>query len=1238
MYTSIVTYSNYCRRCGPVSALLLRRPSPNRCNETPRPLHDIGYTVPKEQEDVGYFFTHHPLALNEFLPLVLTTTATTTTIATMSWTGVDMPLMNANHDVHDDDDDELDNLFSFATASSTGAESSSAASMTTATTTTTVGASGPNDPNHHRTDAGLLSPAAFLASMTSAVDGKDQDEDSANGSEDSFLQLLEQQQQPTDLMTVSTNTVTVPPTPKDELSEETELQDLLDWLDQDDDAAEEAAQKERDEEEVLLPPTPPVVVNVEEKKEETEISTTMPEEQLKFQSLEEVVKSSKSSMSQVREWLDKESFQVSSALRPYLWSRVVCGKTLDELLSSSVADSFETWEQHHQYLFLPQPPPQQLQPQNETDNTAITVGDDKILPSTQGPPQLSRRQRAKLHWILQQANEWSDRIVTVRKGEKVHCQKALASLLLNHYFTGRTEDDDDNDNNSDDDNNKEEHDEEFDHDTLLPPVACAILSAGVPKTAASVMLSQIVPHFMPILALNQLEREDAAQLMHQQFYLLAAYHLPSLVLHLDRYLPNWFLWPDFKGHSPKNGQGYIPQSYLLSHMAGESGTTSRSSTLIHPQWILALWDLMLTSSNNSLRFFLVLAVLEATAHEIVLLTDDDLKAKLVQVLSFQHQEEEERNGDFSIQDTQDQITNQDAQAWVQKWTSKAQLLWERTPISISRRLKRVEDTAVTKALTKRQEEAEKRMKLKLEREARAHQEAQEMERERKADEARLRLTRARLVAFYLQNNPGKETNIDKIMEAYKDRYDVLDAKLKQKYGVGFNPALKPKSAQPVLSSTSKSATSTTKKEDNSEDDLKRRKRGQLVAKVSPGEVVPAICWSKKANEVRMTKLELGNRLEEKVDALVPLRFYLVDSRPAETVLNQGRFPTSVSFPPEDLTDADRLKEQEVTFEALRGAVHIVIMGEGFAALPALYGHKLTQNISDCIAEDDARNNNCALFFMKKGFPFVSILDGGFAGAHSFLAREGHKHHLHVNDVLADYDPDVSIFGQFERVNNSTGREKAQRALQNIFDSSLVALTKNSRRLETLSSELGQTEQPKKGGNMVTRFLGGGGGNGGKSDQASASGTHNRNENKPGPAVFRNPFARKNDPNAAPKEGGTALPLIVESVENLDPDATEMAMAASESLTPSQPAAVAPQPIAQSEQQQQQQQVSQVPLATAPEPPKHNPFAGFGAAFKQAAAKAAVNTAGSKVPIVISNPFARFNPGGRNLDRSKHGQG
>ena len=47
---------------------------------------------------------------------------------------------------------------------------------------------------------------------------------------------------------------------------------------------------------------------------------------------------------------------------------------------------------------------------------------------------------------------------------------------------------------------EEDEDEVESMDPLLPPVVCAILSARVPRVAAAVMLSQIVPSFMPSTA------------------------------------------------------------------------------------------------------------------------------------------------------------------------------------------------------------------------------------------------------------------------------------------------------------------------------------------------------------------------------------------------------------------------------------------------------------------------------------------------------------------------------------------------------------------------------------------------------------------------------------------------------------------------------------------------------------------------------------------------------------------
>lgn len=132
------------------------------------------------------------------------------------------------------------------------------------------------------------------------------------------------------------------------------------------------------------------------------------------------------------------------------------------------------------------------------------------------------------------------------------------------------------------------------------------------------MLSHIVPQFMPILALTLKEREQAAFVLHRQFYLLACYHLPLLVLNLNRHLPDWYKGPP---------DGLLPQSYLISHLAGDCG-----GAFMNPRRLQCLWDLILTSSNNSLRFFLVMSILETNSDQLLLLTGDALNEELKQVI------------------------------------------------------------------------------------------------------------------------------------------------------------------------------------------------------------------------------------------------------------------------------------------------------------------------------------------------------------------------------------------------------------------------------------------------------------------------------------------------------------------------------------------------------------------------------------------------------------------------------
>ena len=136
-----------------------------------------------------------------------------------------------------------------------------------------------------------------------------------------------------------------------------------------------------------------------------------------------------------------------------------------------------------------------------------------------------------------------------------------------------------------------------------------------------------------------------------------------------------------------------------------------------------------------------------------------------------------------------------------------------------------------------------------------------------------------------------------------------------------------------------------------------------------------------------------------------------------------------------------------------------LQGEGFSAVPELYNQKVTPKLQHYIDEDESRTSLCALFFVKKGFPFVSILDGGFVQAHAWLCREGPKKHLDAASVLVDYDEDNSFFGKLEKsyrtqqeLANATTVEKTQYALQNLIDSSMTQLTKAVAEMDTRTAD------------------------------------------------------------------------------------------------------------------------------------------------------------------------------------------
>jgi len=95
---------------------------------------------------------------------------------------------------------------------------------------------------------------------------------------------------------------------------------------------------------------------------------------------------------------------------------------------------------------------------------------------------------------------------------------------------------------------------------------------------------------------------------------------------------------------------------------------------------------------------------------------------------------------------------------------------------------------------------------------------------------------------------------------------------------------------------------------------------------------------------------------------------------------------------------------------------------------------------------------CALFFIKKGFPFVSVLDGGFAAAYAWLARDCKD--LSLSEVLVEYDQDYSLFADLERsyqeqkeFASASARRKTSMAMQKLIDNSMVRLSTAESQIE-----------------------------------------------------------------------------------------------------------------------------------------------------------------------------------------------
>ena len=699
------------------------------------------------------------------------------------------------------------------------------------------------------------------------------------------------------------------------------------------------------------------------------VEPTVP--QITFDSLADAIRSSQSSMKDVNQFLyphgSKTIEKVTNEDRLHLWCKAICSKTYDDVQSSSLADSFTSWDETFDYdafqegvenYNLEQDFVHRLMEEVEA-LTKRVLGSESVIMTESG--EITRILTSMLVFY------YRSNVVTVEDDTNMNDlsreEKAAGlddSLLLEEDVTENVpmELGDENENNAiTEGEEKEKKKTHVEWNTLIAPIASTLLASGVDAAVASVMLSQIIPTSMPLVSLNKNEILHGARTLHQQLYFLVCYHFPLLVLHLDRCAPGWH-WPSTSDDSKADSsvadgetateksrnlesRGVIPISWFSSYLAGEGVDSTLDINKLLP-----LWDIMLTTNDRSLNFFLALSLLERNSNNLLMLKGQELIDQLKALMSFSE-------NDVEVESFPGNKSNlSEGQEFISVWTSNAYSLRDSTPYSIVESLGKTEDEAITKALELRSKLAMEKVAAELAAEAEAHRVAVEKENARKLEERMQKYYKEKLEKFYSKHCPEKLDSVDRILEIYKDRYQLLDSKLQQKYGGGFlpfisvfNPKVTSQPAQIVSSVEIRrkkiAAARAEERAKGSADGLQEaKKKHQVAITVEASEIMPVVCANKKAQ----------------MSSSLPLRFYLVDSRPEEAQKTQGGFPTAARLSPQDLMDPERIQKMVDMFEALRGAVHIVVMGEGFSALPSIYDHPLNKSERKLFENDESRTS------------------------------------------------------------------------------------------------------------------------------------------------------------------------------------------------------------------------------------------------------------------------------------------
>ena len=603
-------------------------------------------------------------------------------------------------------------------------------------------------------------------------------------------------------------------------------------------------------------------------------------EQMEFETLSQAIQSSNGTMEQIRKQFAVDKV-ISDEDRKYLWCKAMTsGKNYFDIKDGSCADSYLNWTKELNT--------EEDQPHDDDDDI------DKLTSNIANIYDASSSQ------------------------QRTFPKDDLKKLLMYRRRAQQPKSSPKKEKNATQDSNNESIE-------MLAPVAALLLHVGIESQVASVMLSSIQTT-LPLLSLPSMEEQaQACEPLETQLYLLLCYHNPTLVIHLDRHISGW-------QHS------LIPQTFFVTNYVSATTSMDLESSKKMIERSIHLWDtFFLNGDANDMKFFLACSLFHHHSDTLLMLRGEELSKELKHIMTFMEVSDESKNmsdATFVEHNTESQDNllgntqntesdnSEDSASFMYQWRQRAISLKEVTPISVVSNLCLAEDEAINQSLIIKNKRAEEKLKQKLEEEAKNHRLAMEKKRTQNMHKERLR-------NFYKKNNPEKtDDEIDHIWNVYKDRLELLDSRLREKYNnQGFMPT------NSVLNSKLSAQTNkllqtmghgiqirrkeimayradrrVKKLEEGLLSSLHTSAYGLVSLKVNSDEVLPVSCGVQ-------TLTSHPNSL----------KYFLVDSRPDDTADEQGRFPTAMRLSPEALMDPDLYHQQIEKFESLRGAVHICII-------------------------------------------------------------------------------------------------------------------------------------------------------------------------------------------------------------------------------------------------------------------------------------------------------------------------